>query len=78
MEPIIGFLASFTGRLVRAGAGVVLILIGLFGVTGTAGWIVAAIGVVPLAAGALDVCLFAPLVGLPLSGNEIRRVTHAH
>ena len=30
-------------------------------------------GLVPLLAGAFDVCLFGPLVGLPVSGEAIRR-----
>jgi hypothetical protein len=75
MHALIAFLASSTGRAVRAVAGIVLILIGVLAVGGTAGWIIAAIGLVPLGAGAFDVCLFAPLAGLPFSGPEIRRKT---
>jgi hypothetical protein len=73
MKALIGFLASSTGRLVRAVAGIALILIGVLVVQGVAGWVIAAIGLVPLAAGAFDVCVFAPLAGLPFSGPEIRR-----
>jgi hypothetical protein len=73
MKVLIGFLASSTGRLVRAIAGIALILLGVLVVQGAAGWIIAAIGMVPLAAGAFDVCVFAPLAGLPFSGPAIRR-----
>ncbi len=51
-------------------------LIGLLAVGGVAGVIVAIIGAVPLAAGALDVCVFAPLFGLPFGGNDLRHATH--
>jgi len=45
---------------------------GLFGLSGTTGYVVAIIGVVPLVAGLFDFCLFAPLFGAPLSGLKIR------
>jgi hypothetical protein len=73
MNPIIAFLASSpTGRITRVVAGLVLILWGLMGLTGTTGIIVAVIGAVPLIAGILDVCVFAPLFGLPFKGPAIR------
>ena len=45
---------------------------GLIGLSGTTGYTVAIIGVVPLVAGLFDFCLFAPLFGAPLSGLKIR------
>lgn len=72
MNPFVSFMASPTGRVARIVAGIVLIAVGLFAVEGTAGVIVAVIGVVPLFAGATDICLFAPLFGNPLSGPKIR------
>jgi hypothetical protein len=61
---LITFMSSTTGRLVRAFAGVALIVVGL--VLG-GGWIaLSVIGLIPLAAGALNVCLLAPLLGQPL------------
>lgn len=71
---VLSFLASTTGRLLRGVAGVVLILIGLFGMDGVGGYIVAAIGIVPLAAGVFDFCLLAPLFGRPFSGAANRRM----
>ena len=72
MNPLIGFLASGTGRIVRAVAGIVLIALGLLAIQGSAGYIVAIIGVVPLLAGLFDFCVFAPLFGAPFSGSQIR------
>jgi len=72
MNPFVKFLASPAGRVVRAVAGIVLIAWGLLGLGGTTGIIVAVIGIVPLAAGLFDFCVFAPLFGAPLSGQKIR------
>ena len=69
---LIKFLASQTGRWVRIIAGIALVAVGLFVVQNTGGIVLAVIGVVPLLAGVLDFCLFAPLFGLPLSGKAIR------
>ena len=55
------------GRIV---AGNVLVLAGA--VIGGVGWILAIVGLVPLLAGAFDVCVFAPLFRMPFSGGEIR------
>lgn len=75
MNPFIAFMASGIGRLVRIVAGVALIAVGLLAVQGTTGIVIAVIGVVPLLAGLLDFCLFAPLFGCPLSGPRIRAGT---
>jgi hypothetical protein len=48
---------------------VVLIVLGLqAGDTG--GIILAVVGVVPILAGVLNVCLIAPIIGAPFSGKE--------
>ncbi len=65
-------MASGAGRLVRIVAGVALIGGGLLALGGTVGIIVAAIGLVPLLAGALDVCVFSALFGGPFAGSAIR------
>lgn len=74
MNPLIKFLASTSGRLVRIVAGAALIAWGLMGLGGSTGVIVAVVGAVPLLAGVVDVCIFAPLFGAPLSGPKIRAV----
>ena len=72
MNPFVKFMASKTGRIVRVVAGIGLIAWGLFGLGGTTGIIVAVIGLVPLLAGLIDVCVFAPLLKNPFKGSEIR------
>jgi len=66
------FMSSGLGRGLRIVVGLALIVIGLVSVGGTGGLILAIVGAVPLFAGALDVCLFAPLFGAPLKGAEVR------
>ena len=72
MNPLIKFLASTAGRIVRILAGIALIVWGLAGLGGTVGIVLAVIGAVPLLAGIFDFCVFAPLFGNPLSGKKIR------
>jgi hypothetical protein len=72
MNPFIKFMVSTAGRIVRIVAGAALIAWGLLGLGGTAGIIVVVVGAVPLLAGLLDFCIFAPLFGAPLSGSKIR------
>jgi hypothetical protein len=72
MNPLIKFLASKTGRIIRVIAGIALVAWGLLGLAGTTGIIVAAIGLVPLLAGLFDVCVFAPLFRNPFKGKDIR------
>ncbi|MGE5250680.1 MAG: DUF2892 domain-containing protein [Bacteroidota bacterium] len=72
MNPLISFLASTPGRVVRVVAGLALVIWGITGLTGATGVIVAVIGLVPLLAGIFDFCVFAPLFGAPLSGPKIR------
>ncbi len=62
------FMSSNAGRGLRIVAGLALIALGL--ATSSIVWVV--VGLVPLAAGMLDVCLFAPLFGAPLRGAEVR------
>ena len=64
------FMASTTGRTVRVIAGMALIVTG--GMLGGGWWAIAVVGLVPLAAGALDVCLFNALFGQPLRGKAVR------
>jgi len=66
------FMSSGLGRGLRIVVGLALIVLGLFSIGGTGGIILAVVGAVPLVAGILDVCLFAPLFGGPLKGAEAR------
>ena len=70
------FMSSGVGRGLRIVAGLALIVIGLFSTGGTGGIILAVVGAVPLLAGVMDVCLFAPLFGGPLKGADARAKAH--
>ena len=72
MNSFCTFMASTNGRVIRAVAGILLIVLGLFVLNGTAGIVVAIVGALPLLAGVFDFCVFAPLFGCPLSGPQIR------
>ena len=70
--PVAQFIASGTGRLLRIAAGLGLIVLGYrIRDTGT-GAALMLVGLVPLGAGVLDLCLISPLFGGPLSGAAIR------
>lgn len=73
MNAVFQFLASPAGRVIRAVAGLVLIVVGIVLVKGAGGWILAIVGLVPLAAGLFDRCVFAPLFGLPFVGPSLRQ-----
>ena len=64
------FMASPTGRGLRALVGIAFIIIG-FALGG--GWIALGIvGLVFVAVGVFDICLLAPLFGQPISGKAVR------
>ncbi len=75
MNSLVQFLASMNGRVLRAVAGIILIVLGVAVVGGTAGWIIAIVGLIPLAAGVFDFCVMAPLMGFPFWGRDIRQRT---
>lgn len=70
MRPLLDFMATTAGRATRVLAGLVLIAVGIL--LGGAGYFLAVVGLVPLAAGAFDVCLFAPLGHMPFVGKSYR------
>ncbi|MCL5994557.1 MAG: DUF2892 domain-containing protein [Chloroflexi bacterium] len=72
MQGVFNFLAGSSGRITRIVAGIVLIVLGLLVLGGTGGYILAIIGLLPLAAGVFDVCLFAPIFGMPFGGAALR------
>ena len=72
MNAFFKFMASTAGRLVRIVAGLILIAVGIWAVSGIGGWILVIVGLVPLAAGLLDRCIFAPLAKLPFNGPDLR------
>ncbi|HTP00567.1 MAG TPA: DUF2892 domain-containing protein [Anaerolineales bacterium] len=72
MNPLISFLASGNGRIVRILAGLALVAWGLLSLHGAVGLVIALVGMVPFLAGIFDFCIFAPLFRMPLSGSKIR------
>jgi hypothetical protein len=72
MKKFAHFMAETNGRIIRVIAGIALIVIGLL-LESTPGYIIAVIGIVPLAAGVFDFCLLTPLVGLPFKGKDVRQ-----
>lgn len=63
------FMARPIGRGIRIVAGGALIGAGAAR-GGTAGLALAVVGVVPILAGALNLCLLAPIVGAPFRGTD--------
>ncbi len=65
------FMSGPVGRLARIVAGIVIVVIGV-SMGGAGGWILAVVGLLPIAAGALNICVVGPLLGAPLSGAKCR------
>lgn len=63
------FMASPAGRGIRIVAGVALIYWGLL----YGSVLLAVAGLVPLAAGVLNLCVLAPLIGAPFRGRDVRK-----
>jgi len=66
------FMSTNIGRLLRIVAGLALIGIGLWVVGGTWGIVLVIVGLVPLLAGLINDCVFAPLFGGPFQAKDIR------
>jgi len=64
------FMASPLGRGTRIAAGAVMIVAGLV-MGGGGGIALAIVGVLPLLAGALNICVIAPLLKAPFSGKGL-------
>ncbi len=64
------FMASPVGRGIRVAVGIALIIAGL-AIGSTGGYVLAVVGVAPLLAGALNVCVLAPLLKAPFSGKAL-------
>lgn len=73
MNSFFRFMASSAGRWTRIIVGAILVYWGYFSLGGTTGIIVAIVGLVPLLAGAFDVCVFAPIFGKPFGGPDLRK-----
>ena len=72
-DSFVRFMVSPAGRAARVVAGLGLLAAGLSRRDSAGGKAAAALAWVPLAAGALDVCVLGPLLGAPLDGDAARR-----
>ena len=63
------FMQSWAGRLLRIAAGAAMMWYGLTQMAGTAGFALAGVGLVPIAAGVFNFCLLGPLFGVTLMGR---------
>jgi len=66
------FINSRTGRFARIIAGSALIIWGLTQLGQGHAYFCIAAGVIPLTAGAFDLCLISPLLGGPIAGKSVR------
>ncbi len=70
------FMSSAAGRALRIVAGLGLIgwgaYLALVASNMTTGMTLVVVGLLPLAAGLVDFCVFAPLFGAPFSGAQVR------
>jgi hypothetical protein len=64
------WMAGAAGRTLRVLAGLALIGVGLY-FQGVWGWVIAIVGVVPVLAGIFNVCVIAPILGVPFSGRRL-------
>jgi hypothetical protein len=72
------FINSRLGRQVRLVVGVALIAWGFIARSTAAGVILMMVGLVPLVAGAFDLCLISALLGGPISGSRIADRNREH
>ena len=72
------FMNTALGRILRIVVGMAMIGVGLAAIGGVAGLVLAALGTIPLAAGAFDFCLLAPILSVPWSGAKIRAMTKSN
>jgi len=64
------FMSTPLGRVLRVVFGGLLIYVGLNVVQGVGGTVIALLGIVPIAAGLLNLCILGPLIGAPFRGSS--------
>ena len=70
MANIVEWLQTPVGRLLRAAAGLMLLIFGLFWIGGFIGTAVGFLGTIPLVAALRGECLIAPLLGADIHGHR--------
>jgi hypothetical protein len=71
MNPFVSFMQTPAGHVTRVVGGAAMIAGGVIA-GGASGYVLAAVGLVPLAAGLFDFCVVAPIFKVPFSGSKIR------
>jgi hypothetical protein len=66
------FINTAAGRIIRLIVGAALIVWGYSLLDETLGIVLIIVGLIPLVAGALDLCLISALLGGPLAGKKVR------
>lgn len=64
------FMATPGGRLIRIILGIVIIWIGVVSAK-PLGFVLEVVGLIPIVAGVLNLCLIAPFIGAPLKGSDL-------
>ena len=72
------FINSTAGRVFRLVAGTVFLVVGYVYRDHPLGVISMVLSVLPLSAGAFDLCFISAVLGGPLSGAKIREALHQH
>lgn len=72
-HPFVRFMAAPAGRWLRLIAGVLIAVAALYATQGTEKIVLVAVGTIVFLAGALNVCLFAPLFRAPFLGSKVSR-----
>ena len=68
MDALISFLQSTYGRMLRVMLGLGVIMVGILFLHGTAGFLVAVIGLIPIFTALSGVCVIGPLFGYTFEG----------
>ncbi len=76
MDAFISFLQSTTGRMLRVVLGLGVIAVGILFMQGTAGFLVAVIGLIPILAALSGECAIGPLFGYTFEGQRKRESHH--
>ena len=66
------FINSTTGRVGRIVVGAFLVIWGCTHLGQDSAFIFIILGIIPVAAGALDLCVISPLLGGPIPGQKVR------
>lgn len=66
------FMATPAGRILRIVLGIVIIWIGVVSPK-PFGYVLEVIGLIPIIAGVLNLCLIGPLIGAPLKASDLPR-----